>query len=178
MPMLPEPDQLLSGERVALRRFAERDIPEILIAYQDDPELHARLGERRPPSGAELGRRAERAEEDRRRGRRLTLTVVPAGGERCVGQLGVHTLDWERGRAELALWIAPGVRRRGYGAEALRLGAGWLLARTSLERLQIRIAPDNVAMQRTALAAGAHRLATSALGAALSYAVDREGPSR
>src|SRR5579875_3534693 len=149
MPSLPIAEPPLSGARVVLRPFAEHDIPEILIAYQDDAELHSHLGERRPPSGAELGRRAEAAEHDRRAGRRLALTVVPAQGRHCVGQLVVHTVDWDHERAELALWVAPGARRRGYGSEALALGSRWLLASTPLRCLQIRIAPDNVAMQRT-----------------------------
>src|SRR6516164_7166506 len=51
-PRLADP---LTDGQVVLRDYAERDIPEILIAYQDDPRLHQRLGQNRPPSGAELG---------------------------------------------------------------------------------------------------------------------------
>jgi len=29
---------------ISLRPFADRDIPDVLIAYQDAPELHLRLG--------------------------------------------------------------------------------------------------------------------------------------
>ena len=72
MPAFPELTEPLHGERVALRYAAERDIPEILIAHQDDPELHVRLGLVRPPSGAELGRRIEGGAER------------PGGGDRRV----------------------------------------------------------------------------------------------
>ena len=78
---------------------AERDIPEILIAYQDDPQLHLRLGEDRPPSGAELGRR-DGARRDRARGRHaLTLTIVEPGSDDCRGQVYVHDVDWDNDRA-------------------------------------------------------------------------------
>lgn len=148
----------LTGESIALRPFAERDIPEILIAYEDDPELHVRLGERRPPSGAQLGRAAEQAEAGRRAGRRLALTVVELGADVCVGQLSVHTVRWQERCAELALWIAPGVRRRGYGTQALRLGARWLLTVSELRCLQLRIDATNEPMLCTAAAAGAQPL--------------------
>ena len=61
MPAIPELTEPLSDDRVALRFYAELDIPEILIAHQDDRGMHKRLGAIRPPSGAELGRRSEQA---------------------------------------------------------------------------------------------------------------------
>ena len=106
---------------VALRPAAERDIPEILIAYQDDPELHLRLGEERPPSGAELGRLAERAASGPRRRARVTLTILeprlrrlPRAGERPPRRLG------QRARRARDLGGAAGPRARA-GASAL----GW-----------------------------------------------------
>ncbi len=73
-----------------LRLAAERDIPEILIAHQDDPSLFARLRLARPPSGAELGRRAELAETERILGAGLWLTVLVEGSDECAGQIDVH----------------------------------------------------------------------------------------
>ena len=73
MPAIPELAEPLEDGSVALRLAAERDIPEILLAYQDDPQLHERLGQRRPPSGAELGRVAEEADSERRAGRTVAL---------------------------------------------------------------------------------------------------------
>lgn len=45
MVAFPELDEPLRDELIALRFGAERDIPEILIAHQDDPAMYARLGE-------------------------------------------------------------------------------------------------------------------------------------
>ena len=101
---------------VALRLGAERDIPEILIAHQDDPQLHARLGLERPPSGAELGRRAERA-ADRARGRDAACADDPraGGSDVCRGQIDVH-------RRRLG---PPAGRARDLGRAAGRAAAGW-----------------------------------------------------
>jgi len=79
MPPLPLLKEPLDDGVVALRDFAERDIPEILIAYEDDDNLHERMGLQRPPSGAQLGRRAETEAADRLAGAYATLTVLEAG---------------------------------------------------------------------------------------------------
>jgi RimJ/RimL family protein N-acetyltransferase len=153
MPSFPEPKGL-STEAVALRLAAERDIPEVLIAHQDDPDLHRRLGLVRPPSGAELGRRVEGGPADRATGSTLWLTIVAAGDDECIGQLDVHKVDWDHSRAELGIWIAPAHRGRGVAADALRLIGGWLLNECGMARVQLMTEPDNAAMIAAARAAG------------------------
>jgi RimJ/RimL family protein N-acetyltransferase len=162
MPSFPDLTDPLSSPGVQLRLAAERDIPEILIAHQDDPELYLAMGLRRPPSGAELGRRIEHGPSERRAGISLWLTILAPGGNRsdgrvsddCSGQIDVHAVDWDHLRAELGIWVAPGRRGSGLGAQALRLAAQWLLTDCGLERVQLLTEPDNQAMRRAALAAG------------------------
>ncbi len=139
---------------IGVRFAAERDIPEILIAHQDDPELHLRMGVPRPPTGAELGRRAETAEEDRLAGRWLSLTIVEGNEDTCAGQIDVHRVDWENARAELGVWVMP--RRRGHGLarRALRLAAPWLLSEAGLERVELLTHPENAPMLAAGQAAG------------------------
>lgn len=137
-----------------LRPAAERDIPEILIAYQDDPLLHLSLGRPRPPSGAELGRRCELGEEDRRSGRGLTLTIAEPADDLCLGQVEVHSVDWDSRRAELSVWVAPGARGRGLARQALSLVAPWLLGDGELLRVALLTRPDNAALRAAARAAG------------------------
>jgi RimJ/RimL family protein N-acetyltransferase len=137
-----------------VRLGAERDIPEVLIAYQDDPDLHLRLGRQRPPSGAELGRLSERADADRMAGRSMTCTILEPGSDTCRGQIYVHHVDWENSRAELAVWVAPQARGKGLARAALALLAPRLLEEAGLERVQIRTETDNERMIRCARAAG------------------------
>jgi RimJ/RimL family protein N-acetyltransferase len=154
MPPFAEMPEPLTDGVVALRLSAERDIPEILIAYQDDRELHLRLGIDRPPSGAELGRRSERAEAERETGRHVSLTVVEPGSDVCVGQITTSRVEWQQARAELGMWLAPQVRGRGLAGRALRLASLWFFETTALERLQITTEPGNEPMLATARAAG------------------------
>jgi RimJ/RimL family protein N-acetyltransferase len=154
MPAFLELTEPLSDELVTLRLAAERDIPEVLIAYQDDPQLHRRMAEERPPSGADLGRRVERAGAERLAGKRLTLTVVEPRDDTCRGQVCVDEVDWDNLLASLRIWIAPDRRGRGYGRSALALAGEWLLREAGLERVQIRVETGNEPMIRAARAAG------------------------
>lgn len=154
MPSFPELPEPLTDGVVSVRFGAERDIPEVLIAYQDDPALHLRMGRPRPPSGAELGREAERAQSDRIAGRGLTLAIVEPRDDTCRGQIRVHHVDWDSPRAELVIWVAPQRRGRGMGARALALVAVWLLRDGGLERVALLTDTDNEPVIRAARGAG------------------------
>jgi [ribosomal protein S5]-alanine N-acetyltransferase len=150
-PLLAEP---LADGGIALRDYAERDIPEILIAYQDDPLMHLQTGDERPPSGAQLGSAAERERADRAAGERAWLTVVEAGADVCRGLVRVHATDWEQSRTEVGIWVAPGARGRGLGSGALRLAGEWLLGPCGLARVELIAEPGNVPISAAAAAAG------------------------
>jgi RimJ/RimL family protein N-acetyltransferase len=154
MPGFPTLTVPLSDDLVALRDFTERDIPDILIAYEDDPTLHQRIGQERPPSGAQLGRWAETESADRRVGAHATLTVTRPGRDLCCGQVNVHHADWEHRRVEVGVWLAPQARGQGLGRRALRLAAQWLLTEGGLARVQLITEADNTAMIAAAQAAG------------------------
>lgn len=154
MPAIPPLPQPLSDGTIALRFTIERDIPEILIAYEEDPLLHLRMSHRRPPSGAELGRALEHAERERETGIRASLTILEPPGEDCRGLVSVHTIDWQHGRAELGVWVTPRRRVHGIARTALRLTAAWLFDAVRLERLQLLTHTDNEAMLRAGAAAG------------------------
>jgi RimJ/RimL family protein N-acetyltransferase len=126
MPSFPGLAQPLTDGVVAVRPSAERDIPEVLIAYQDDRSLHLGLGEAGPPSGAALGRRAEQAGLDHEAGRALTFTVVRVGSDRCCGEVRVSEVDWERRRALVRVWVAPALRGQGIATTARDLVVAWL----------------------------------------------------
>jgi RimJ/RimL family protein N-acetyltransferase len=154
MPSFPHLTDPLTDGAVVLRDYVERDIPEILIAYQDDPRLHLASREDRPPSGAELGSRAERETAARTAGEGATLTILEPGSDSCRGQIKVGEVDWDNARAELSIWLVAQVRGRGLGRRALRLAGEWLLGACRLARIEMFAEPDNVALLAAAQAAG------------------------
>jgi RimJ/RimL family protein N-acetyltransferase len=154
MPSFPDLAEPLNAPGVQVRLAAERDIPEILIAHQDDPSLHARLGLVRPPSGAELGRRTEEQAADRASGTGVWLTILRSESDDCRGQLDVHHVDWDHQRAELGIWIAPRERGRGLATSSLALAGRWLLTACELMRLELFTEPDNEPMVHAARNAG------------------------
>jgi len=133
MPTIPKLEHPLQDELVALRLAAERDIPEVLIAHQDDPGLNEQLGLTRPPSGAELGRQMEQAQEDRVSGRRVTLTILKPGSEQFLGQIEVGEIDWDSRRAALVVWVVPRARGGGLEGAALSLATRWLSEECGLD---------------------------------------------
>ena len=127
MPAFPD----LTGPFLAawshLRFAAERDIPEILIAHQDDPELYVAPGPRAPAQR----RRARAPQRGRGRGPgdrpgralhdpRARLGHVRGPARRAPGRLGAPP------RRGGHLGRAPALRGRGMAAAALRLAARWL----------------------------------------------------
>lgn len=154
MPAIPPLPQPLSDESVGLRFTAERDIPEILIAYEDDPQLHIRIGKRRPPSGAELGQEFESAKAKRAQGIRASLAILELPADECCGEITVQEIDWDHARASLGVWVAPGARNQGLARRALRLASRWLFDACGLERIALLTDPDNEPMLRAARAAG------------------------
>jgi RimJ/RimL family protein N-acetyltransferase len=133
MPSLPGLTSPLSDGVVSLRPSAERDIPEVLIAYQDDHGLAAALGEQRPPTGAALGSRAENALAELRAGRALTLTIVERDSDICGGEVRITGVDWEARRATVTVWLAPDLRGRGLARRAHALALDWLRAESGLD---------------------------------------------
>jgi RimJ/RimL family protein N-acetyltransferase len=158
MPSFPDLVPPLRGCSARLRPVAERDIPEILVAHQDDPRLSVSLGLERPPSGAELGRRVEGEAGERAAGAGAWLTILHgpdgSGSDVCRGQLEVQDVDWDHLRAGLSIWVAPGERGHGLGAGALALAGRWLLEVCGMMRVELHAAADNQALARAAAGAG------------------------
>jgi RimJ/RimL family protein N-acetyltransferase len=157
MPSFPDLGSPLRGPIAQLRPATDRDIPEILIAHQDDPRLHESLGLERPPSGAELGRRIEGEAGERAAGAGAWLTILDAAtgaDDVCRGQVEVSDVDWDHLRAGLSIWVAPADRGRGLGAGALAQAGRWLLDVCGMMRVELHAPPDNQPLARAAASAG------------------------
>jgi RimJ/RimL family protein N-acetyltransferase len=139
MPSIPEPPDRIADALVELRPIAEWDIPEVLIAHQDDPDLHRRLGLSRPPTGAQLGSEVDDEPARRLAGDGVRLAIVEPGGNDCRGRVDVGGIDWARGSANVRVWVAPQLRGRGYEQRAAELAGQWLQSSVGLSALTVSL---------------------------------------
>jgi RimJ/RimL family protein N-acetyltransferase len=139
MPSIPEPPERLGDDLVELREIAGWDIPEVLIAHQDDRDLHKRLGLDKPPSGAQLGSEVEHAQAQRLAGESLRFTIVAPGGNDCRGRVEVGDFDWEQSSAVMRVWVASQLRGRGYEQRAADLASEWLGNATGLQHITVTV---------------------------------------
>ncbi len=137
MPSIPEPPDRIVDALIELRPIQEWDIPEVLIAHQDDPELYRWLGLPRPPSGAQLGSDVDNAHAGQQAGAGVKLTIVEPGSNDCRGRVEVDGIDWERGRATLRVWVVPQRRGLGYEQRAAELASEWLRSSVGLRELTV-----------------------------------------
>jgi RimJ/RimL family protein N-acetyltransferase len=154
MPSIPLLEGRLGDDVVELRVIAEWDIPEVLIAHQDDREMYRRLGLEKPPTGAKLGSEVESYADDLAVGRRVSLTIVEPGRNDCRGRVDAHGIDWDAGSAELGIWVAPDFRRRGFARHALKLTSSWLFQNAGLRKLTLITEADNEPLLHAAAGAG------------------------
>lgn len=139
MPSIPEPPERFGDELVELREIAGWDIPEVLIAHQDDRDLHKRLGLEKPPSGAQLGLEVEDAERERRAGESIRFTIVAPGRNDCRGRVEVDDFDWGQSSAVMRVWVASQLRDRGYEQRAADLASDWLRNAARIQHITVTI---------------------------------------
>ncbi|MGC9221394.1 MAG: GNAT family N-acetyltransferase [Solirubrobacteraceae bacterium] len=139
MPALPQPPERLTDGTIEIREMLAWDIPEILIAFEEDPDLHRRIGRAAPPTGAQLGRELEQLLAERVAGRRLTLTIVDPGDPDWRGRVTLKDFDWQARAASMQIFLAPQVRGRRYEQRAMSLVLDWLFAAIEVDRVTVTI---------------------------------------
>jgi RimJ/RimL family protein N-acetyltransferase len=92
------------------------------------------------------------APEQRMTGRGLVRAIEEDG--HLVGCIDLKRTDWKSRVTEIGYWSAPVSRGRGVITEATGMLARWALTDQDFARVELRIAPANVASQRVAEKAG------------------------
>jgi ribosomal-protein-serine acetyltransferase len=81
------------------------------------------------------------------------LRAIDLNG-RFGGSIDVKKADWAARTCEISYWSAPWVRGRGLMTVALKILAEWVLSDQGMERVEVRVATENIASQRVAEKAG------------------------
>jgi RimJ/RimL family protein N-acetyltransferase len=152
--MLPAALPRLTGTLVSLRPFQYNDAA-MVAAASTDPlvPLIATVPADGDPSEvrAFIDRQNRRTAE----GIGYSFAIADARTDEGVGQIGLWTSSVIlKGRASIGYWIAPGFRRRGYAASALRVLVDWASTLPEIKRLELYVEPWNEGSWRTADACG------------------------
>ena len=94
-------------------------------------------------------------ERERRRGEMLDLVAADQADGSYLGEILLFARPHDG--AEVAYVIAPPARGRGIATEAVRLLAEWGFDHLKLQRIELKIHPENVASIRVAEKAGFRR---------------------
>lgn len=139
--VLELPSEPLRGERVLLRRLAERDIPAYAAAFRDDPALGADAGDEVDPDEATVRRRLAEADEYLESAKGIEFVVTEPGDDVLLGTVVLHSWSWRHERAEVGFWLAPAARGRGIATEAVGLVLDWAFQAYGLHRIEIETLP-------------------------------------
>jgi RimJ/RimL family protein N-acetyltransferase len=130
---------------IALRPLAEEDVPAIVEACRD-PEIPRRTS---VPEGLTQAQAHDFVVEAGD-----VYAIVDADTDELLGTVGFHI---RRGRGDFGYWVRKEARGRGVATRALVLLSRWAARERGLGRLQLIVAPDNLASIRVAERAGFRR---------------------
>lgn len=148
--MLPVVSPRLSGAVVSLRPFQYGDAA-LVASASADPLIP--LITTVPADGDPSEIRAFIDRQNRRtaEGIGYSFVIADARTEEGVGQIGLWTSSVAaKGRASIGYWVAPGFRRQGYAAAALRVLVDWASTVQEIKRLELYVEPWNEGSWRAA----------------------------
>jgi RimJ/RimL family protein N-acetyltransferase len=96
-----------------------------------------------------------RSEKTRlRNGRSVAFAIADPEDDAFLGEVLLHSFDWQHQRAALGVWMRPEERGRGIGLCALRLICTYGFEEIGLARIEATTFPGNGGMLRIAEQAG------------------------
>ncbi|MEV6835801.1 GNAT family protein [Streptomyces sp. NPDC051133] len=148
------PDETIRTGRLVLRPFAERDIPAVQAACDD--EVTQRWLPLPSPYTEEHARWwcTEGAPQSLSSGDGIQFAAEDGTSGELVGCFGFKSTNWRELTTEIGYWTVPAARGRGFAQEAVRALAAWVFTATPVRRITLLAATENVASQRVALKAG------------------------
>ena len=153
MPTLRVPTPPLRDDTVLLRSVRARDVPQITAACQD-PDIQRWTKVPSPYADSDARGWIAGMRAKRNGGEALELAIARRDGGALLGAIGLLRLNWRNQTGEIGYWIAPDQRGVGAATAALRLFSRWALGPLDLERVELRIDPDNSGSRRVASKAG------------------------
>lgn len=151
--MIPTEVPTLTGPLVVLRAWRDEDSPLIASVASDPviPTITSVPGSGSPDDiAAYFARQRRRALE----GTGYSFAITDVRSRQAVGNIGLWTRDYDRGRLTIGYWVAKEFRQRGHAQDALATLTRWAVTLPGVGRLQLFVEPWDEGAWRTAEACG------------------------
>ena len=135
-----------------LRPSVATDAEAIREVYSE-PDIRRWMGwDDRPPDDADARANIERATRAWEEGTWAVFRIVDAATDKVVGGVNLRLGDHRIG--EVSYFLRASARGRGLATRAVGLVVGWAFDELGLERIELRVHPENMASLRVAERAG------------------------
>lgn len=132
----------LVGPRIYLRALSKRDLTTQYFQWFNEQESDSLTDHALWPNTK--GRMEAFLERVTRGGHDLVLAIVTRSGERHIGNIGLHRINWIHRRSEMAILIGEkDYRYLGYGQEAITLLAAYAFNKLNLNRIGLGVVAQN-----------------------------------
>jgi RimJ/RimL family protein N-acetyltransferase len=153
-PLVP-PDPPLQDGELLLRPSREADAPAIRALYSE-PDIRRWMGwDDQPPDDAGARANIERAAAAWQEGTWAVFGIADAATDEVIG--GVNLRFAGHAIAEISYFLRASARGRGLATRAVRLVVRWAFDELEIERIELRVHPDNAPSGRVAERAGFRR---------------------
>ena len=109
----------------ALRPPRSSDVGRFVGAFEEEAELAELLGFEVDPSADYMKERLRRHRRVLREGRSVSFTIADPASDEFLGEVLLHTFDWQHSRAALGIWVRREARGGGRALDALRMICGY-----------------------------------------------------
>jgi RimJ/RimL family protein N-acetyltransferase len=150
-PPVPPDPPLRDGDLI-LRQSGERDAAAIREIYSEPDIRHWMGWDPAAPDEAEALANIERAARAGRDGSWAVFRIVDAAKDNVIGGVNLRFCEYQV--AEVSYFLRASARGRGLATRAVALVVRWAFDEAGIERLELRVHPDNVASRRVAECAG------------------------
>ena len=150
-PLLP-PDPLLRDRELLLRPSRDSDVPAIRAVYSE-PDIRKWMGwDDQLPDDAEAQANIDRAARAWQEGTWAVFRIADSATDEVIGGINLRLGDHDL--AEISYFLRASVRGRGLATRAVRLVARWAFDELAIERIELRVHPENASSRRVAERAG------------------------
>lgn len=144
---------IIRGERVYLRPAERADLP-VFVRWFSDAEVTRNLGARAPLSMPLEERWFEQMLGEQGKSQ-YHFVICLLDGDRAIGTIGFHHVDFENGNAEFGITIGEkDEQNKGYGTDALNALCDFGFGALRLERIDLHVYAGNDRAMRSYQKAG------------------------